>query len=311
MKKGLVIGSINMDITINLDSFPKKGETIFGKSMQQSCGGKGANQAVALCRSGVYTKFIGAVGRDNYGSMIESKLKESGIFTILKKCDTSSGVAILSVDNKGDNNIVVIQGANFKLTTEDIDKYYNEILNVDIVILQNETPLDVVEHSLKLSKKLGKITVYNPAPAKNIKNEIFSYVDYLILNEIEFEFIFKISVKDYDFENMLINKKREYGIKNIIITLGEKGSIAVDVNDKIHKYMAKKVKAIDTTGAGDSFVGAFCSQIVNGKSLTDAINYATVVSAIAVTKVGAQDGIPFRKEVAEFLEKEVENINEK
>lgn len=311
MKKGLVIGSINLDITINLESFPKKGETVLGKNISESCGGKGANQAVALSRSGIYTKFIGAVGSDNYGKILEDKLKKNKIATLLKKYETNSGVAILTVDNNGDNNIVVIPGANEKLSINDIDNNYKEILDVDIVVFQNEIALDVIDYSLKSCKKMGKITVFNPAPAKVIPNELFTYVDYLILNETEFEFIFKISVNDYDFENKVINKKIEYNISNIIITLGEKGSLAVDVNNKIYKYVAKKVKVINTTGAGDCFIGAFCSQIIDGKSLNDSINYATVASAISVTKLGAQDSIPFKKEVLDSLKNEEENVNEK
>ena len=292
MKKALVIGSLNMDMTVKVEKLPKLGETIFGNEFYESCGGKGANQAVAVAKLGMKTEMIGMVGKDSQGEKLIQNLVDNGIKADnVIKSDELTGRAIITVDKNGDNNIIVIAGSNFKITEN------------DIVILQNEIPLSVVEFCLLKAKELGKITVFNPAPATKLNDRIFHNTDYLILNETEMEEIFEIKIFNEGYTEKMLCKKEENGIKNIILTLGEKGCVYFDKNNDVNKYEAYKVKAIDTTAAGDSFIGAFSMKICECGDTGEAIKYATAVSAIVVTRQGAQSSIPTKDEIEEFIKK--------
>ena len=298
MKKALVIGSLNMDMTVKVEKLPKLGETIFGNEFYESCGGKGANQAVAVAKLGMKTEMIGMVGKDIQGEKLIQNLVDNVI-----KSNELTGRAIITVDKNGDNNIIVIAGSNFKITEKDILNKIDAIAENDIVILQNEIPLSVVEFCLLKAKELGKITVFNPAPATKLNDRIFHNTDYLILNETEMEEIFEIKIFNEGYTEKMLCKKEENGIKNIILTLGEKGCVYFDKNNDVNKYEAYKVKAIDTTAAGDSFIGAFAMKICECGDTGEAIKYATAVSAIVVTRQGAQSSIPTKDEIEEFIKK--------
>ena len=303
MKKALVIGSLNMDMTVKVEELPKLGETIFGNDFYESCGGKGANQAVAVSKLGMKTEMIGMVGKDSQGEKLIQNLNKYGIISDnVIKSDELTGRAIITVDKKGDNNIIVIPGSNFKITKEHIQDKQDVIASSDVVILQNEIPSETVEFSLLKAKELGKITIFNPAPARKLSGEVFKNTDYLILNETEMEEIFEIKFNDEEYTEKISSKKKEYGIKNIILTLGDKGSILFSEDNNIKKYDAYKVKAVDTTAAGDSFIGAFTMKICEIGNPDEAIKYATAVSAIVVTRQGAQDSIPTREEIEKFIE---------
>lgn len=303
MKKALVIGSLNMDMTVKVEELPKLGETIFGNDFYESCGGKGANQAVAVSKLGMKTEMIGMVGKDSQGEKLIQNLNKYGIISDnVIKSDELTGRAIITVDRKGDNNIIVIPGSNFKITKEHIQDKQDVIASSDVVILQNEIPADTVEFSLLKAKELGKITIFNPAPARKLSGEVFKNTDYLILNETEMEEIFEIKFNDEEYTEKISIKKKEYGIKNIILTLGDKGSILFSEDNNIKKYDVYKVKAVDTTAAGDSFIGAFTMKICEIGNPDEAIKYATAVSAIVVTRQGAQDSIPTREEIEKFIE---------
>ena len=303
MKKALVIGSLNMDMTVKVEELPKLGETIFGNDFYESCGGKGANQAVAVSKLGMKTEMIGMVGKDSQGEKLIQNLNKYGIISDnVIKSDELTGRAIITVDKKGDNNIIVIPGSNFKITKEHIQDKQDVIASSDVVILQNEIPFDTVEFSLLKAKELGKITIFNPAPARKLSGEVFKNTDYLILNETEMEEIFEIKFNDEEYTEKISIKKKEYGIKNIILTLGDKGSILFSEDNNIKKYDVYKVKAVDTTAAGDSFIGAFTMKICEIGNPDEAIKYATAVSAIVVTRQGAQDSIPTREEIEKFIE---------
>ena len=303
MKKALVIGSLNMDMTVKVEELPKLGETIFGDDFYESCGGKGANQAVAISKLGMETEMIGMVGKDSQGEKLIQNLNKYGIKSEnIIKSDDLTGRAIITVDKKGDNNIIVIPGSNFKITKEHIQKKQDVIASSDVVILQNEIPFDTVEFSLLKAKELGKITIFNPAPARQLSEKAFKNTDYLILNETEMEEIFEIEFNDKEYTEKISSKKKEYGIKNIILTLGDKGSILFSEDNSIKKYGVYKVKAVDTTAAGDSFIGAFTMKICETGNPDEAIKYATAVSAIVVTRQGAQDSIPTREEIEKFIE---------
>lgn len=303
MKKALVIGSLNMDMTVKVEELPKLGETIFGNDFYESCGGKGANQAVAVSKLGMKTEMIGMVGKDSQGEKLIQNLNKYGIISDnVIKSDELTGRAIITVDRKGDNNIIVIPGSNFKITKEHIQDKQDVIASSDVVILQNEIPADTVEFSLLKAKELGKITIFNPAPARKLSDGAFKNTDYLILNETEMEEIFEIEFNDKEYTEKISSKKKEYSIKNIILTLGDKGSILFSEDNSIKKYDVYKVKAVDTTAAGDSFIGAFTMKICETGNSDEAIKYATAVSAIVVTRQGAQDSIPTREEIEKFIE---------
>ena len=303
MKRALVIGSLNMDMTVKVEELPKLGETIFGDDFYESCGGKGANQAVAISKLGMETEMIGMVGKDSQGEKLIQNLNKYGIKSenIIKSNDLT-GRAIITVDKKGDNNIIVIPGSNFKITKEYIQEKQDVIASSDVVILQNEIPFETVEFSLLKAKELGKITIFNPAPARQLNEKIFKNTDYLILNETEMEEIFGIGINDKVYIGRIFHKKKECGIRNIILTLGDNGSVLFSEDDNIKKYDAYEVKAVDTTAAGDSFIGAFTMKICETGDADKAIKYATAVSAIVVTRQGAQDSIPTREEIEKFIE---------
>lgn len=303
MKKALVIGSLNMDMTVKVEELPKLGETIFGNDFYESCGGKGANQAVAISKLGMETEMIGMVGKDSQGEKLIQNLNKYGIKSDnIIKSDDLTGRAIITVDKKGDNNIIVIPGSNFKITKEYIQEKQDVIASSDVVILQNEIPFETVEFSLLKAKELGKITIFNPAPARQLSEKIFKNTDYLILNETEMEEIFGIGINDKVYIGRIFHKKKECGIRDIILTLGDNGSVLFSEDDNIKKYDAYEVKAVDTTAAGDSFIGAFTMKICETGDADKAIKYATAVSAIVVTRQGAQDSIPTREEIEKFIE---------
>jgi len=303
MKKALIIGSLNMDMTVKVEELPKLGETIFGDDFYESYGGKGANQAVAISKLGMETEMIGMVGKDSQGEKLIQNLNKYGIKSDnIIKSDDLTGRAIITVDKKGDNNIIVIPGSNFKITKEYIQEKQDVIASSDVVILQNEIPFETVEFSLLKAKELGKITIFNPAPARQLSEKIFKNTDYLILNETEMEEIFGIGINDKVYIGRIFHKKKECGIRNIILTLGDNGSVLFSEDDNIKKYDAYEVKAVDTTAAGDSFIGAFTMKICETGDADKAIKYATAVSAIVVTRQGAQDSIPTREEIEKFIE---------
>ena len=302
MKKILVIGSLNMDLVVKVKSLPKLGETILGNSLYENPGGKGANQAIAASRLGGDVTMIGKLGNDNYGNQLLENLKINNIKTKgIIRSDNPTGTAIIEVDEEGHNHIVVIAGSNMKLEKEDIDSKIDLIKESDIVILQQEIPLETVKYAMELSKKNGKVTMLNPAPAVKIDDEMLNLADYLILNETELELaadIGKLSVSDYP---NVIKGLKNRGSKEIILTLGEKGGIYTEL-EEIKEYKALTVKAVDTTAAGDSFIGAFALRIAEGAEIEEALNFAVGVSALTVTKMGAQQSLPTREELKKFLE---------
>ena len=303
MKKVLVVGSLNMDMSIKIDNFPKLGETIFGYEYYESCGGKGANQAVAISKMEVETEIIGMIGNDIQGQRLIDNLENNKVKSdnIIVNKNSHTGRAIITVDKNGNNNIIVIPGSNLEISVKDINLKEEVILKNDIIVLQNEIPLEVVNYVLEKSKELNKTTIYNPAPAKEIDDSVIKKIDYLLLNETEMEEIFKISVSDKNYKDKILELKKEKGLKNIILTLGENGSVSFNENNKVKEYKAYKVKALDTTAAGDSFLGGFISKLCEKVDLDEMIKYATAVSAITVTRKGAQDSIPNKEEVEKFL----------
>lgn len=292
MKKVLVVGSINVDLVMTTDRVARVGETVRGTDFKTVAGGKGANQAVAAARLGANVKMLGAVGNDSYADLMLDGLKKDGIDTSgIERFDTSTGVAVIVVYN-GDNSIIINSGANACVTPEYIDRHIDAIEWADFVIMQYEIPMETVLYTAKLAKNLGKTVVINPAPMAETKKELLENCDLFVPNETEAQTLLGAEL---DPETAL-KKIHDLGAKSVIITLGEKGSIAFD-GEKIHRQNAQKAYAVDTTAAGDCFVGALTTALCEDKSLTEAIEFATKASAIAVTRHGAQPSLPYRNEM--------------
>lgn len=300
MKNIFVLGSINMDMVISTPYMPKNGETLTGSNFFLNGGGKGANQAVAASKQGGNVKLIASVGSDVFGGDLIAKLNEYGVETTYTKIldNTNTGVAMIIIED-GDNRIILDSGANGKISKELIDEALALANEGDIFITQLENNFDAVLYGLKVAKEKGLITIFNPAPAKKLSNEYFSYVDYLVLNETECEIFTNILPEAEESMVEAYEAFKKMGVKNLIITLGSKGSVCFTKDEKL-VINAHKVKAIDTTAAGDTYVGAFASRLAINESVLDSLNYASLCSALTCLKKGAQQSIPTLDEVLNF-----------
>lgn len=288
MNKILVIGSINLDYVININNFPKPGETIKANNFEIKYGGKGANQAYYLAKCNSEVTFLSKLHNDSNSKELLNHLSKNKVNT--KYIDFSkeaTGTAIISVDKNSENSIIIIPGANDDIDVEYIDKNLNLIKENEYILLQNEIPMKTIEHILKTGYNLNKYTILNLAPASNLNIEYFKYISSLVLNESEFEFIKNQLNLSEDKE--VIDKILELGTKSLILTLGSKGSKYIDKDNEIF-VKAQKVNPIDTTGAGDSFIGAYFSKF-NGKNFKESLEFATSISAKVIQYKGAQVNI--------------------
>lgn len=286
--KVCVIGSINMDLTVETDKVPAKGETVLGKNFAENPGGKGANQAVAAARLGADVHMIGAVGADTFGETLLSHLQREkvNISGIEKLEGTSSGIANIIVSDN-DNRIIVAPGANAFVTPQVVEKYKQLIIDSDVIVMQLEIPIETVVYALNIAAKYNIPAIVNPAPFQQLPEVIYEKSAYLTPNEIELKGMEK------DVEITSIKEK-------LIITRGDEG-VEYFSGDTKRKVRALSVEVKDTTGAGDTFNGALAMKIAGGAPLEEAILFANAAAAISVTKVGAQGGMPDRKEVENFL----------
>lgn len=301
MKKGiLVIGSLNMDLSIDLAKMPVTGETILGRGIAYKAGGKGANQACAAGKLGGRVRMLGCVGQDEFGQKLVKSLSESGVETdyIKESRDLPTGTAVIYVDDNGDNSIVVIPGANMACDMEYLKEQDEQFHWCDYVVLQMEIPYEAVWYSVKRAKELGKTVILNPAPAPDeIPEEILSLVDYLTPNETE---IIALNGKSKDDIREGAEKLLGRGVSNVIATLGDRGALLVNRYGETF-YPARKVASVDTTAAGDCFNGAMVAALAEGQSEAEAILFANIASSIAVTRKGAQESLPIREEVAVIM----------
>lgn len=299
MKKVVVIGSLNMDLVAYCKVAPKGGETLFGNEFSQIPGGKGANQAVAIGKLGNNVTMLGKVGDDIFGRELISSLKNSGVGTsFIEFGSKSTGIANITVEENGQNRILVIAGANGEVDKEYIDRHLDVIKNCDIVVTQLEIPVDTVEYALKKARELGKTTILNPAPATKLSSEIIKNSDIIIPNESELSVITEMPTENIKEIQRAGEKLLELGVSNLIITLGSKGSLHLN-KEKMTHHSAYKVVAVDTTAAGDSFIGGMI-RAMEDDNMDSAIEFATKVSAITVTRRGAQISIPTIDEVERF-----------
>ncbi len=296
----LVVGSINMDLVIKTDRFPNPGETINGYGFSEISGGKGANQAIASARLGADVKMIGAVGKDSYGETLLANLQSFGIdCSAIAKKDCNSGLALITVAN-GENQIVLSKGANYALTAEDITSQTKLFKWADIVVFQMEIPQDIILIAATIAKENGAKVLLNCAPIQPILPEIISLTDILVPNQHEAAIVTGYTLDTPQKQEKAVNDLTEKGIEQVIITLGSQGCI-YNNNNEIQRHGAYTVKTVDTTAAGDCFIGAFCAKYADGASVSDAVKFATASSAISVGRFGASSSIPDENEVYEFL----------
>ncbi len=296
MKKVLVIGSINEDMSFRLSHLPQGGETIAADSLKVSHGGKGANQAVALARMGAEVAMIGCVGSDDVGSHIQRDLNDEGIDTQgILKSDKNTGIAIINVDDLGENSIVYYPGANYELTVEDLEAQKEFIATFDYCLFQFELPLEVIYYAIDLCHELGVKTVLNPAPYNHLFNKDYlSKLDYFIPNEIEFADAMNLE-GEFDVFSQSKHFYDQYQCK-LIITLGSRGSLLTH-GDTQELVDIVPTDVVDTTAAGDTYIGAFMSAIARGLNEIEAMKLATKASSKCVSKAGAQDSIPYLNDI--------------
>lgn len=299
MKKILVVGSLNMDSVIETAQMPRAGETITGKTITQVPGGKGANQAYAAGKLGGNVAMIGAVGADSFGQTLIDNLSSVNVdVTGLESVkNIPTGQAFITVDDSGENSIIIISGANRMVTKEMIDKNMHLLQACDIVVMQLEIPLQTVSYVKDIAVSMGKTVILDPAPAvADLPDSFWAGIDYVKPNETELSILTGSSPTDQESLIACARKMQKKGVKNIIVTLGENGCLLVQA-DKIQHFPAFKVTAVDTTAAGDSFSAAFALALSQGKSCEEAIVLGQHVSSIAVTRKGAQTSIPTMDEV--------------
>jgi ribokinase len=294
----VVIGSLNMDIVVEAKRPPLMGETVHGNQVHFIPGGKGANQAVASARLGAKTMMIGAVGADAFGTELLQALKQEGIDVeaVKTEADSHTGVASI-VLSQGDNQIIVVAGANGQVTAADIDQHVDKIKQSDVVLLQLEIPLETVIYAAAKAKELGKTVVLNPAPARELPDELQE--DVLIPNESELYLLAQADAKIElaDAMHAMLQK----GVSTVVTTLGSKGAAYLTAEGEQGLVASHRVQVVDTTGAGDSFNAGFSYALAGGAAIEEAVAFATKVAALAVTKLGAQAGMPTLAQVEEFI----------
>jgi len=300
--KILVIGSLNMDLVVVASRHPQIGETILGKSFNINPGGKGANQAIALARLGASVQIIGCLGEDSFGHTLRENLLQNGVDCSLLKTNnkTSSGTALITVDQTGRNTIIVVPGANYDLLPNDIESLEKEIASVRLVILQMEIPLETVWTSIRIAKKHSVPVLLNPSPANPIPDEYLDGLDYLVLNESELSSITSLpasTIPEIKKASKILSAK---GVKCVILTRGEQGCFCMDHKKEYH-LPSHRVRAVDTTAAGDAFIGGFARTLIPGQDIRNALKNGAAAGAFAVTIAGAQTSLPTSQDLEDFI----------
>ena len=294
----LVIGSANMDMVVTAEHFPQPGETILGKKFGMFPGGKGANQAVACAKLDGITYFIGKMGKDIFKEKLVQNMKNDGVNLDYLLIDNkeSTGIALITVDATGENEIVVVSGSNMKLAPDEVASKRHVFQQVNVVLTQLEIPLETVQKAAELAKASSALLILNPAPARTLPEHLLKQVDFLTPNETELEILSGKSVKDVESAKAAAANLLKKGVKNIIVTLGEKGALLVNENQ--HKlFPTRQVTAVDTTAAGDAFNGALALSLAKGEEIAAAIQFANQVASFSVTRMGAQSSMPTRDEI--------------
>jgi len=292
-----------MDLVVKSPRIPAVGETILGEDFIMTPGGKGANQAVAAAKLGAEVYFIARLGNDIFAEQSLKNFKKEGVSTkyITQTNEAPSGVALIAVDDAGNNVIVVAPGANQMLSPDDVEKAESDISSSGALVAQLEIPLETVEFAARLANGSGVPFILDPAPAQELRPELLKMVDVLKPNETEAQILTGIEVtSNRDSVRRAAKKLLEYGVKSVILTMGAKGFLLAN-DDKMEFIPAIKVDAVDATAAGDAFTGSLAVGIAQGKTLADAALFANYVAALSVTKMGAQSSMPTREAVESFV----------
>jgi ribokinase len=294
----VVVGSLNMDLVVRAPRHPRPGETLIGSQFQTFPGGKGANQAVAAARLGATVRLVGRVGRDAFGDALLQTVRQDGVDTsfISRDPEAATGVALITLDEAGQNTIVVASGANMRVSPEDIAQAEAAFEGANLLLMQLECPLEAVEAAADLAQRRGMAVVLNPAPARPLPASLLEKIDYLLPNQTELQALAEGEA------NISIAAARllKNGVRNLVVTLGEEGALLVTDNTE-QKFDAYRVPVVDTVAAGDAFTAAFCVALMEGKSLPEAVQWGNAAGAIAVTRPGAQPSMPNREELIQFL----------
>ena len=299
----VVVGSLNMDLVVRISQIPRPGETLLGGVFNTFPGGKGANQAVAAARLGAQVTMIGCVGGDAFGKEMLNTLVVEGIDTthVLARGEFATGVALIQVDEKGQNSIAVASGANFQLTSADVEKAMQSIGNFDVLVMPLETPLETIYTAAKIASLRGAKVLLNPAPAQILDEDLLELVDVLLPNEHEVALMVGLPpLQSAADARMAAEKLLSRGTKNLLVTMGSQGEILFDGKTESN-ISAYPTQAVDTTAAGDCFVGALAVGISEGKSIVASAEFASAAAAISVTRNGAQPSLPHREEVEQFI----------
>lgn len=298
----VVVGSLHMDLTVKAKNMPRIGETVLGEEFKMSPGGKGANQAAAAARLGAIVTMIGRVGMDPFGERLIENAKLQNIDTehITHDKEAHTGLALIIVDQKGNNIIAVTPGADSKCSIEDVDRADITICSSDALLAQLETPVHVVAYAIEKAFQHGVKTILNPAPASELPVRLLKKVYILTPNEREAETLSGIHVTNLDSARKAAAKILKTGTKNVVLTMGKEGALIATSQGMLH-VKSPKVTPVDTTGAGDAFCGALAVAVSSGKKLRQAVSYANHAGALATMRIGAQESLPTREELEDFI----------
>ena len=298
-----VVGSLNVDLVARAPRLPAPGETVIGGELMRFPGGKGANQAVAAARLGGRVSMIGCVGDDEHGDLLLESLRAAGVDggRVRRDPGAASGAAIVAVDERGENAIVVAPGANLRLVPVDVAAAEEEMAGAAVLLLQLEVPLETVIAAARLGRRRGVAVVLDPAPARPLPDELLASVDVLVPNETEAEALTGISPDDPAAQQAAAKRLRERGVGAVVLTLGARGAYLGAPDGTTARVPAFEVAAVDTTAAGDAFVGGLAVALAEGRPLAEAVRWGGAAGALAATRPGAQPSLPSRAEVESLL----------
>ncbi len=298
----LVLGSLNMDLVVRVPRAPDAGETLAAHGFMTNPGGKGANQAVACARLGAAVGMVGRVGGDAFGEALRGALAADGIdVRHVATAGDASGIAVITVDDAGENRIAIVAGANARLAVADVEAIAADIAAAPLLLLQFEVPLPTVVRAARIARDAGRSVVLNPAPARALPDALWSTVDLLVVNETEAAMLAGTAVDDVPAARDAALALRRRGPARVVVTLGRDGAVVADAAG-CRRFHALAVEAVDTTAAGDTFIGALCAGLAEGMALDAAIALGIRAAALCVTRPGAQASIPRRHEVAAMPE---------